>query len=102
MFEKTKIKARIHNLTNRKIDLTDDPGSINDINKKIGNVIDDVEAFFVYGSRPMTTKLEAYKEPYQYNDNNLQNAGYYIQKEIDYLNRSLSMMDADDGGGGAW
>lgn len=96
------IKNRIRKLTNKKTDLMDDAGSINNINKKINSAMDDVEAFFICGGRAITSKLEGYKEPCQANDSTLQSAAYHIQREIDYLNRKLAECNCDGGGGGSW
>lgn len=92
------IKNRIRKLTNKKTDLMDDASSINSINKKINSAMDDVESFFICGSRAINSKLEGYKEPCQANDSTLQSAANHIQREIDYLNRKLASDDCNCGG----
>jgi len=83
------IQMKINRLTRARTDLQDDYGSINDINNKINNIIDDVQSFIQVGSSAITSKLDNLKEPYQSNDSDIANARTYLQYEINYLSRKL-------------
>lgn len=83
------IQMKINRLTRARTDLRDDYDSINDINNKINNIIDDVQSFIQVGSGAITSKLDDLKEPYQSNDSDINNARTYLQYEINYLSRKL-------------
>lgn len=80
---------KINRLSRARKDLQDDCGSINDINNKINNIIDDVQSFIQVGSGAISSKLDNLKEPYQSNDSDIANARTYLQYEINYLSRKL-------------
>lgn len=83
------IQLKINRLSRARNDLRDDYDSINDINNKINNIIDDVQSFIQVGSGAITSKLDDLKEPYQSNDSDITNARTYLQYEINYLSRKL-------------
>lgn len=102
VFDRWAIESRIRKLERKKTDLTDDSSSIRNINNSIDNVISDVRSFIRNGNSVIVSKLGEYKEPYQWNDHNLNMAGEYIQRDINYWRRQLEAADNDGGGGGSW
>jgi hypothetical protein len=91
------VKSRIQKLKNKKADLTDDYSSISTINSAVGATAYSMQSF-VGGSLSGLSKFESYKEPYQANDSTLTSAAAYIQREIDYLNKTLETLSVDNGG----
>ena len=89
LFDNYELKNKIRKLKKAKEDLTDDASAIRAYNGHVDSIISDFISFVRSGNAAVVNKLADYKEPYQYNDNNLTNAGNYIQKEINYQSQSL-------------
>ena len=86
-----QLSNKIRKLENKKRDLSDDTSAISTINSKIDAIDSDARSFLPSANSLIVSKLGAYKEPLQWNDYDLTQAAYYIQREINYLEREKTV-----------
>lgn len=94
--EYKEAKSKRDKLQGYSSDITNDTYSINAINKKIEYVYEDFEKIIMDSTlrKSVSDKLNALKEPYQTNDNNLSNACSMISRERTHLKQIMD--DAED------
>jgi len=89
IFDDWGTKSKIRRLEKYKSDLTDDHSAIANYNKEINDIISDYQKFVRRDNYAVVNLLEDFKEPYQYNDGNLNSSCRYIEKEITKLSNEL-------------